>query len=89
MKIEQTNLIKSNEKKQLEDLLWKHKSVFRSTPSQLATYQYRLQVGENQTFIGPMAYRDKVDEEIKRMLEMGIIQLLCSSYIKSIVAVVK
>ena len=49
---------------------------------------------ENQTFIGrsypvSMAYRDKVDEEIKRMLEIGKIQRSCSSYMKSIVPVVK
>ena len=94
MKIEEKTLIKSNEKEQLEDLVWKHKSVFRKTPGRLTTYQHRLQVEENQTSIGrsypvPVAYRDKADEEIKRMLEMGIIQRSCSSYIKSIVPVVK
>ena len=49
---------------------------------------------ENQTFIGrsypvPMAYRDKLNEGIKKILQMGIIQRTCSSYIKSIVPVVK
>ena len=38
MKIEETTLINSNEKKQLEDLLWKHKSVFRTTPGRFTTY---------------------------------------------------
>ena len=37
----------------------------------------------------PMAYRDKVDEEIKRMLDMGIIQRSNSSYINPIVPVIK
>ena len=94
IKIEETNLINSNEKKQFEDLLWKHKAVFRKTPGRLTTYQHRLLVKENQAFIGrsypvPMAYRDKADEEIKRMLEMGIIQRSSSPYINPIVPVIK
>ena len=93
-KIQETNLINSNEKKQLEDLLWKHKAVFRKTPGRLTTYQHRLLVKENQAFIGksypvPIAYRDKVDQEIKRMLEMGIIQRSSSPYINPIVPVIK
>ena len=94
MKIEETNLINSNEKKQLENLLCKHKAVFRKTPRRLTTYQHRLLVKENQAFIGrsypvPMAYRDKVDKEIKRMLEMRIIQRSSSPYINPIVPLIK
>ena len=94
MKVQETNLISSKEKKQLEDLLWKHKAVFKKTPGRLTTYQHKLLVKVNQAFIGrsypvPMAYRDKVDQEIKSMLEMGIIQRSSSPYINPIVPVVK
>ena len=36
-----------------------------------------------------MAYREKVDEEIQKMLDMGIIQRSSSSYINPIVPVIK
>ena len=93
MKIEETNLIISNGKKRLEDL-WKYKAVFRKTPGRLTIYRHRLQVKENQAFIGrsypvPIAYREKVNEDIKRMLEMGIIQRSSNSYINPIVPVIK
>ena len=37
----------------------------------------------------PLAYREKVDEEIKRMLKMGIIQRSSSPYINPLVPVIK
>ena len=81
-------------REQLERILWKHKAVFRKEPGRLTSYEHHLQVKENQPFIGrsypiPMAYREKVDEEIKRMLDMAIIQRSSSSYINPIVPVIK
>ena len=68
--------------------------MFRKEPGRLKTYQHVLRVKENESFVGrsypvPMTYRDRVDEEIKRMLNMGIIQRSSSTYINPIVPVIK
>ena len=81
-------------REQLEKILWKHKAVFRKDPVRLTSYKHHLQVKENQPFIGwsypiPMAYREKVDEEIKNMLDMGITQRSSSPYINPIIPVIK
>ena len=94
MKIEETNTANIGTRKQLEDILWKHRVVFRKEPGRLKSYQHVLRVKENQPFIGrsypiPIAYREKVDEEIRKMLSMGIIQRSSSPYINPIVPVIK
>ena len=93
-KVEESSTMNEETREQLERILWKHKAVFRKEPGRLTSYEHHLQVKENQPFIGqsypiPMAYREKVDEEIKKMLDMGIIQRSSSSYINPIVPVIK
>ena len=93
-KLEETNITDPEIERQLGDVLWRHRAVFRKEPGRLKTYQHILRVKENQPFVGrsypvPMAYRDKVDEEIRKMLNMGIIQRSSSPYINPIVPVIK
>ena len=82
------------EKNQLIEILWKHRGVFRKQPGRLLSYEHKLRVRESQTFVGrsypiPMAYREKVEKEIQRMLNMGIIKRSDSNYINPIVPVIK
>ena len=93
-KLEETNITDPEIERQLGDIMCRHRAVFRKEPGRLKTYQHVLRAKENQPFIGrrypvPMAYRDKVDEEIKKMLNMGIIQRSSSPYINSIIPVIK
>ena len=94
LKIEETNTANAETKKGLEDILWRHRAIFRKKPGRLKIYQHVLRVKENQPFIGrsypiPVAYREKVDEKIRKMLNMGIIQRSSSPYINPIVPVIK
>ena len=78
VKVEEISPTNLEVKKQLEDILWRHRAVLRKKPGSLKTHQYVPRIKENEPFVGrsypvPMAYRDKVDEKIKRMLDMGII----------------
>ena len=93
-KIEESNLTDTETKRQLEHILWKHEAVFRKESGRLKSYQHTLRVKEEQPFIGrsdsiPLAYRERVDEEIKRMLDREIIQRSSSPYINPIVPVIK
>ena len=93
-KIEESSITDIETKKKLEHILWKHKAVFRKEPGRLKSYQHTLRVKEDQPFIGrsypiPLAYRERVDKEIKRMLDMEIIQRSSSPYINTIVPVIK
>ncbi|XP_033222735.1 uncharacterized protein LOC117176592 [Belonocnema kinseyi] len=90
---ENINLI-YEEKKQLGEILCRHKKVFRRKPGLLTQYEHVLKVKESQPFAGrsypiPMAHREKVGEEVQRMLKMGIIQRSNSPYINPIVPVIK
>ena len=94
LKIEETNTANTETRKQLEDILWRHRAVFRKEPSRLKSYQHIVRIKENQPFIGrsnpmPIAYREKVVEEIRKMLNTGIIQRSSSPYINPIVPVIK
>ena len=93
-KLEEAAITNQEEKNQLKEILWRHREVFRKQPGRLLSYEHILRVRENQTFIGrsypiPMAYREKVEEEIQKMLDMGIIQRSSSPYINPIVPVIK
>ena len=93
-KIEESNLTDIETKRQLEHILWKHKAVFRKEPGKLKSFQHTLRVKEDRPLLGrsypiPLAYRERVDEEIKRMLDGEIIQRSSSPYINPIVPVIK
>ena len=93
-KLEETNITDPEIERELGDVLWRHRAVFRKEPGRLKTYQHILRVKENQPFVGrsypvPMAYRDKVDEEIRKILNKGIIQRSRSPYINPMIPVIK
>ena len=93
-KVEESNLNDIETKRQLEHILWKYKAVFRKEPGKLKSHQHTLRVKEDRPFLGrsypiPLAYRERVDEEIKRMLDREIIQRSSSPYINPIVPVIE
>ena len=42
LKIEETNTANKETRKQLEDILWRHKAVFKKEPGRLKSYQHVL-----------------------------------------------
>ena len=94
MKLEETFTMEPEEKEKLQGILWQYKKVFRKEPGRLTSYEHFLKVKEDQPFVGrsypvPIAYREKVDEEIQRMLKMKITQRSSSPYINPLVPVIK
>ena len=86
LKVEEVSTTNPEMRERLEDILWRHKAVFRKEPGRLKSYQHFLRVKEKQSFIGrrypiPIAYCEKVDEESRKMLNMGIIHRSSSPYI--------
>ena len=93
-KVEQSMMGNLIEQDRLINMLWKYRTVFRRQPGRLISYEHILRVKDNRPFVGhrysiPMAYREQVDKEIQRMLEMGIIQRSSSPYINTVVPVKK
>ena len=92
--MEDTTTMKPEEKQKLQGISWKYKNVFRKQLGRLTSYEHILKVKENQPFVSqsypiPIAYREKVDEEIQRVLKMKIIQRSNSPYINALGPVIK
>ena len=96
------NIPKTEFKKSMDNLiLYPNSSVifgthclFGKRSVRLSLYVHTLQIEKNQPFIRrcypiSMAYREKVEEEMHKMLSMGIIQRSNSRYINPIVPVIK
>ena len=65
---------------ELEAILRRHKAVFGTEPGRLWSYQHVLNIKEDQPFIGqscpiPLAYREKVNEEINKILSSSLADL--------------
>lgn len=77
--------------KKLKELLWKYREVFRIKAGLLTSYVHLLKIKEvvGRSYPVLLAYRDKVEEEINRLLKMDIMQRCSSPYINPIVPVIK
>lgn len=92
-KINESQNLREEEKEELGKILWTRRRVFRKEPGVLKKYQHILKKREGQPFVGrsyaiPMSHREKVDQEIQRMLSMDIIQRSNTPYINPVVPVI-
>lgn len=93
-KVQDSGCNSSEEQKIFTKLLFKHRKIFDKRPGRLNSYEHRLEVVEHESFQArsypvPVAYRDSVDQEIERMMELGIIQKSKSPYCNPILVVIK
>ncbi|XP_023289228.1 uncharacterized protein LOC111674146 [Orussus abietinus] len=83
-----------DERRTLRQLILEYKDIFSKRPGKLTTYQHRLEVMPHTRYASkpyptPIAHREKVTEEINKMLELGIIQRSNSPYVNPLVVVHK
>lgn len=86
--------ISSNDKQNLEELIWEFRDVFSKKPGRIKNFEYDLiLIDENDHFYKsypiPKKFENTVDKEIQRMLNLGIIERSKSNYINPIVCVIK
>jgi hypothetical protein len=86
--------IDSQHKQQLLNILNKHKEVFREEPGRIHGYEHELRINDKTPFFQkgwpiPLAYQDKVDDEIKKMIRFGVIERANSQYINPLVTIIK
>lgn len=79
---------------QLIKILQDHARVFRDEPGRISGYEHELRVVDETPFFQkswpiPLAHQAKVDQEIKRMMEFGVIERSNSQYINPLVTVIK
>ena len=87
------NLDKSQRAK-IKHLIMRYKEVFQKRPGLLSDYEYNFNLKDNLPYYSkpnpvPINYRDKVEAEINKWLELGIIRRSKSPYINSLVIVIK
>lgn len=78
----------------LKNLIWKYRKIFNKKPGKLVNFEYNLDVWDDSPFFVkpypiPINYRSQVREEIKKMLDWGIIRRSNSQYINPVVPVAK
>jgi hypothetical protein len=78
----------------IEQLFKKHKNVFNETPRITKVYTHQISVKDESKFVRktypvPLHNQDKVDTEIQRMLDPGIIERSNSNFLNPIVVVEK
>lgn len=92
--VDTLNLKSDTTKTKLKETLWKYRDVFQKKPGRLKDYFHELKIKNDKPFISrsypiPISYREAVQEEIDRMLDMNIIQRSNSPYINPLVPVKK
>lgn len=72
----------------------RYRQLFRKRPGLISTYAHRLNIKKKYPFRGhcyavPIAHRERVEKEIKRMLALGIIRRSCSAWTNPMVVTCK
>ena len=78
----------------LREILIKNKSLFRESPGRLECYEHECKVTDSTPYFQrgwavPIAYKQKVDAEINKMLKYGVIERGNSPYVNPMVTVIK
>ena len=74
----------------LREILIRNSSLFRECPGRIEGYVHEFQVTDRTPYFQrgwpvPLAYKGKVDDEIRRMLRYGVIERCNSAYILSLI----
>lgn len=78
----------------LREVLVRNRSLFRECPGRIEGYVHEFQVTDQTPYFQrgwpvPLAYKGKVDGEIRKMLRYGVIERCNSAYINPLVTVIK
>ena len=77
--------LNAEEREIVKNLLIQHKDIFLEIPGRMTGYEYRIKVKNSKKVVRrsypiPLAQRDAVSREIKKMLEWDVIELSESAY---------
>lgn len=92
--VQSINTLSKSEKDDLTELLYINRDIFSEKPGLTEKYIHTIEVIDHSPFKGkiypvPFAYRQKVREQINKMLEWGIIERSNTCYVNSLVTVLK
>lgn len=92
--VAEIDTINNEYKQKLLHILVKHRDVFREEPGRISSYEHEIRVSDNTPFFQkgwpiPIAYQEKVDAEIKKMICYGVIERANSQYINPLVTIIK
>ena len=93
-KANECSKLNSDQKNKFIEVIRLHRRVFDKRPGRIDIYEHHLSLKEDEPFIQrtypiPISYRERADEEIKKMLQYDVIQRSNSPYINPLVAVIK
>lgn len=93
-KINELQELTANQRIQLQQLLINNQEVFKETPGRISVYQHKLEVNDPTPYClkgwpVPLKHQDAVKEEIRRMVDYGIIERAITPYVNPMVVVVK
>ena len=93
-KIVELEGVSQTRKGQLGQLLIKNKRIFNERPGLITGYQHSFRVTDSTPYLQkgwpvPIKHQRAVQEEIKRMLDYGVIERANSPYVQPLVTVIK
>ena len=93
-KISSNQIMDEQQKKSMIDFICKYKNVFDKNPGLIKNFEYELSLKDEKPFFIkpypiPLKYEAKVDAEIEKMLDLGLISRSNSNYINPVLIVVK
>lgn len=93
-KVDECTLLNSKQKTELLELLNRYKNIFSEDPGKCNKYQYRLELNDSTPIVKrsyPIPYNliQQVDQQISKMLKLGIIEEAKTEYISPNVIVKK
>lgn len=93
-KLSESQVLKKHELNSFSELLREYRNVFHKLPGRVTIYEHRIRIYEDRPFVKrsypvPIMHREKVRIELKKMLDLGIIERSYSEYINPLVVVAK
>jgi hypothetical protein len=87
--VNQITTINQQQKQLLNEILENNREIFTETPGRISGYEHEIRVTDTTPYCQkgwpvPLAYQQKVDAEIRLMLQYGVIERSNSQYINSL-----
>lgn len=92
--VKKITTINEKHKRQLMNVLKENAEVFREVPGRIVGYEHHIKVTDSTPFFQrsypvPIALREKVDEEIKKMVSCNVIERSSGPFVNPLVTVIK
>lgn len=93
-KLTECQVLNQNELSLFKELLKEYNDVFLKIPGRISVYEHQIKIHEDRPFVRrsypiPILHWEKVKLELKKMLDLGIIERSYSEYINPLVVVEK